>query len=138
MPKINYGIDEKTMLSGLANAKAKKLREINEKCDVMLKALTATYPDVELLTFDQQKEEAKAHQNDPTADCPLLAPLAVARGISLDDLCNRVLLKATAFSAASGAIIGQRQAMEDILDICTTSAEVQTIEVSYTMPEVSE
>ena len=138
MPKINYGINEETMLSGLANAKAKKLREINEGCGAMLKALTATYPDVELLTFDQQKEEAKSYLADPKADCPLLAPLAVARGIGLDDLCNRVLLKASAFSAASGAILGQRQAMEDLLDICTTSAEVQAIEVSYTMPGVSE
>ncbi|MEE0816700.1 MAG: hypothetical protein U0M13_13675 [Desulfovibrio fairfieldensis] len=138
MPKINYGINEETMLSGLPNAKTKKLREINEKCDAMLKALTATYPDVELLTFDQQKEEAKIHQVDPTADCPLLAPLAVARGISLDDLCNRVLLKAAAFSAASGAIIGQRQAMEDYLDACTTVAEVQEIEVSYALPGASE
>lgn len=138
MPKINYGFNEGTMLSGLANARAKKLQEINEKCEAMLKALTATYPDVELLTFDQQKEEAKAHQGDPAADCPLLAPLAVARGISMDDLCNRVLLKAAAFSAASGAIIGQRQAMEDYLDACTTVAEVQEIEVSYALPGASE
>lgn len=138
MPRINYGINEETLLSGIASVKAKKLREINEKCDAVLKALTAAYPEGELLTFNQQKDEARAYQNDPTADCPLLAPLAAARGISLDDLCRRVLLKANAFSAACGALIGQRQAMEDTLAICATSAEVQALEVTYIMSEVPE
>lgn len=134
MPKIENGVHNKTMLAGLANAKAFKLAEINDRCEAALQGLTATYPDTERLTFDQQKQEAEARQADASAVCPLLAPLAVARGISLDDLCNRVLLKAAAFSAASGAIIGQRQAMEDYLDACTTVAEVQEIEVSYALP----
>ena len=70
----------------------------------------------------------------PTAATPLLSALAEARGISLPDLVERVLAKASAFAVASGSIIGQRQALEDRLDACTTLEEVQGITVKISKP----
>ena len=134
MPKIENGVHNKTMLAGLANAKAFKLEEINDRCEAALQGLTATYPDTERLTFDQQKQEAEARQADASAVCPLLAPLAEARGITLDDLAARVLGKAAAFSAASGTLIGQRQRMEDALEACASVEDVQAITVIYSLP----
>ena len=75
-----------------------------------------------------------AYAADPTASTPLLSALAQARGISLPDLVERVLAKADAFAVASGFIIGQRQALEDRLDACTTLEEVQGITVNISMP----
>ena len=51
------------------------------------------------------------------------------------DLVERVLAKADAFAVASGSIIGQRQALEDRLDACTTLEEVQGITVDISTPE---
>ena len=45
-----------------------------------------------------------------------------------------MLAKADAFAVASGSIIGQRQALEDRLDVCTTVEEVQSIAVNIVMP----
>lgn len=61
----------------LEEAKADKLSEINAAADVAIAALTATYPDRELATFDKQEAEARAYVVDPaTAKTPLLsAPL---------------------------------------------------------------
>ena len=42
--------------------------------------------------------------------------------------------KTDAFAVASGSIIGQRQALEDRLDACTTLEEVQGITVNISMP----
>ena len=134
MPRSNQGVNPETWLSGVEHAKAQKLAEINDRCDMMLGVLTKSYPGSELLTFDQQKTEAEAYLSDQSKPCPLLAPLAQARGIELQDLCNRVIVKATAFSAASGEIIGQRQKFEDMLDACTTPEQVAAIEVSYALP----
>lgn len=118
----------------LATTKEDKLAEINAACDGLLNALTATYPDREISTFDKQESEARAYAADPTASTPLLSALAQARGISLPDLVERVLAKADAFAVASGSIIGQRQALEDRLDACTTLEEVQGITVDISMP----
>lgn len=113
----------------LEEVKAAKLSEINAAADRAIATLTATYPDRELATFDKQESEARAYAADPTASTPLLSALAEARGISLPDLVERVLVKADAFIVASGSIIGQRQALKDRLDICTTIEEVQAIAV---------
>ena len=118
----------------LEEVKAAKLSEINAAADRAIATLTATYPDRELATFDKQESEARAYAADPTASTPLLSALAEARGISLPDLVERVLAKADAFAVASGSIIGQRQALEDRLDACTTLEEVQGITVDISMP----
>ena len=118
----------------LEEVKAAKLSEINAAADRAIATLTATYPDRELATFDKQESEARAYAADPTASTPLLSALAQARGISLPDLVERVLAKADAFAVASGSIIGQRQALEDRLDACTTLEEVQGITVDISMP----
>ena len=118
----------------LEQTKAAKLSEINAAADRAIATLTATYPDREISTFDKQESEARAYAADPTASTPLLSALAEARGILLPDLAERVIAKADAFAVASGFIIGQRQALEDRLDACTTVKEVQGITVDISMP----
>lgn len=134
MPRREDGAAPGTLLTGLAAAKAQKLAEINTAFDALASALTATYPERELLTFDQQVSEATAYLADPTAACPMLAPLAQARGIVLDDLCTRVLAKHAAFSAATGVLMGQRQALEDRVDAADSPAQVQGILVDIALP----
>ena len=118
----------------LEEVKAAKLSEINRAADAAIATLTATYPDREISTFDKQEREARDWTADNTASTPLLSVLAQARGIPLDELVRRVLAKADAFAVASGSIIGQRQALEDRLDACTTLEEVQGITVDISMP----
>lgn len=116
-------------------AKAAKLSEINKAADKIMAALISTYPDREISTFDKQEAEARAYMADPTAPTPLLSALAKARGLSMDELVKRVIAKADTFAAASGYIIGQRQALEDQLDTCKTLEEVQSIVVIIYPPD---
>lgn len=116
-------------------AKAAKLSEINKAADKIMAALISTYPDREISTFDKQEAEARAYMADPTAPTPLLSALAKARGLSMDELVKRVIAKADTFAAASGYIIGQRQALEDQLDACKTLEEVQSIIVIIYPPD---
>ena len=118
----------------LADAKSTKLSEINTVTDAAIAVLTETYPDREIATFDKQESEARAYVADPMSSTPFLSALAVARGIPLSDLVRRVITKADAFAVASGSIIGQRQALDDRLDACTTVEEVQGITVNISMP----
>lgn len=118
----------------LAEVKDAKLQEINAGFEQTASQLVATYPQSELLTFDQQTQEAQSYLADPTAECPMLAPLAAARGITMEDLCQRVMAKHAAFSAATGLLMGQRQAMEDRLELAVTVEDVQAIEVVYSLP----
>lgn len=122
----------------LEEARAAKLTEINSACDAILNTAVLTYPETEVLTFDQQTSEAKAYQASGNAsDAPLLSALAAGRGIRLDDLVQRVMAKHTAFSALSGYVIGQRQALEDRLDASTTVEEIEAITVEIAVPDIT-
>ena len=118
----------------LTEAKAAKLAEINGTCDRILKEAVKTYPDTEVMTFDQQVKEAEAYEADPDASVALLASLASARGIELPELVARVMAKHEAYSVLSGAVIGQRQALEDKLDACASVEEVNALAVNIAMP----
>lgn len=134
MPRIDRGVNPVTGLSGLEDARAMKLAEINAACERAMASVTATYPQSEMLTFDKQEQEARAYLADSTASVPLLSALSASRGLDLQELVRRVIAKADAFAAVSGAIVGQRQAMEDRLALAQSVADVDSIDVAYTMP----
>lgn len=122
----------------LASVKAAKLAEINAAADVAISTMTATYPPGEVATFDKQEVEARAYLADATAPTPLLSALSTARGVELSELVRRVIVRADAFAVASGTIIGQRQALEDQLDLAQTIEEVQALIVEKNTPPVVE
>lgn len=96
-------------------AKAAKLTEINAEFQKAVAALAKDYPDSEVQSWPQQVKEATALSADPQADAPLLTAIATARGLPVAELASRVLDKMNAYAAASGVLIGQRQAAEDLI-----------------------
>lgn len=123
------------------NARVRKYAEINEGCQAALAALTATYPDRELLTFDKQEAEARAYLSDPSsATTPILTAIAQGRDIPVEELAQKIIAKADAFALASGALIGQRQWYEDALESLgpdATTAQIKDITVSYSAAAVA-
>lgn len=111
----------------LGRARTERLAGINADADALLGELAATYPEREIQSWPQQVKEAEALALSPTADAPLLSALAAARGIDRADLAARVLAKASAYAAASGAIIGARQRLEDLLSAADTLDELSAV-----------
>lgn len=111
----------------LDRARTERLAGINADADALVGELAATYPEREIQSWPQQVKEAEALALSPTADAPLLSALAAARGIDRADLAARVLAKASAYAAASGAIIGARQRLEDLLSAADTLDELSAV-----------
>jgi hypothetical protein len=74
------------------------------------------YPPDEILTWDKQEREARAHLVDPAAATPFLDYLAAERGIDKADLVGRIMTKVEAAEATIGKLTGKRQRLEDQLD----------------------
>ena len=53
------------------------------------------------------------------------------------ELVRRVLVKADAFTVASGLLTGQRQRMEDALEAAASVEEAQAIPVAYSLDPVA-
>lgn len=118
----------------LDRAKDKLMIMVNSECDVHIKELVATYPDMEVASFGKQESEARAILAGEKPDTNLLAALAQNRGIELQELCRRVVTKADEFAMASGLIIGQRQRMEDAINEANTFEELEKVDVNYVLP----
>ena len=91
-------------------------------------------PDFELATWAQQAAEAEAWAADNTAATPMLAQIAAARGADINDLRQKSLKKARAYSALVAHVVGQRQAYVDALNAATDLAAVDAIAINYTAP----
>lgn len=109
-------IEPEIIAERIASHRHRMLAAVNAACDAKLKELAQSYPDGEVKSWPTQVAEAEALRKGPDAATPLLSAVAAARGVPLDVLAERVLAKAHAYAAASGAIIGHRQALEDQLD----------------------
>lgn len=108
-------------------AKAAKLTEINAECQKAVAALAADYPDSEVQSWSQQVKEATALAADAGADAPLLTAIATARGLPVAELASRVLDKMNAYAAASGVLIGRRQAAEDAIGATASLEDLSAI-----------
>lgn len=111
----------------LEAVKAAKRAEINAACDIAVASLAASYPEREVQSWPQQVKEAEALASDPQAQAPLLAAIAEARSLPLAELASRVLGKMNAYAAASGALIGRRQAAEDLIDLASSAEDVASV-----------
>lgn len=97
----------------LDEARQAKLEEINQAYQADMSAALADYPQAETLSFDKQEREARTWLSYPETQTPFLDALKDARGIDKAVLVDRVIAKADAFAAVSGAATGKRQGLED-------------------------
>ena len=119
----------------ISDRKAEKLREINKAYNIATSSLISSYPQTELLTFDKQEQEARSYTADASSPTPFLSGIASARGITLDDLVGRVIVKSEAFAKAVASLTGQRQRYEDLLEAATTVDEIEAVVPEYSIPE---
>lgn len=121
------------------SVKQSKLQEVNDNLERMCNIAVATYPESEVLTFDQQVKEAALYQLNPeisAIEIPLISGIASARGISLEELVPKINKKHMSYALLSGNLIGQRQAIEDKIDAATTIDEVLAIDTTITIPVI--
>lgn len=111
--------------------KSAKLLEINNGYLAAIEALVGDTPEPERLTWPDQEREARAVLADPNAATPVLSAIAEARGLTVLELAERVVVKADAYRLAAARLTGQRQAYEDRVNAATTEAELTAIAVFY-------
>jgi hypothetical protein len=107
--------------AGLIRARSEQTALINAACQFALISARAPYSSAEALTWAQQLAEAQAGSG------PLLSTISTASGRTVAELCARVLELNAAWQAASGAIIGKRQALASQIANAQTVDSVQAV-----------
>ena len=121
----------------LSQAKAAKLKEINQACDIAVDALLADYPESEKSSFEQQYREAVKYQESSNpSDAPLLSLLSDARGISLDSMCSKVIEKRNAYTLLCGNALAQKQQLVEKLGRLRTVRTVESLDTAITIGDM--
>ena len=133
-------IDEKDYHSdpqaALAAAKTAKLHAAASAAQAFIEAVAglAGVPQFERDSWAQQSLEAQAWAAEKNAATPILAGIAQARGVPLDELRVKALAKSNAYTALTASIAGQRQAYEDQIHAAETLAALDAIAIAYKPP----
>ena len=90
---------------------AQAIAQINTAIQAKLAKVTAGYPDLEVATWPQQVAEAQAFTANSAAATPILSAISTASGQTVAALAATVMTKTAAYTAASGAAVGQRIAL---------------------------
>lgn len=96
---------------------------------------TDKIPEFEVQSWALQAIEAKAWAADPNADTPVLNEIATARGIPTDTLKAAALRKTLAYEKLTAHVVGQRQALQTSIETAKTLDDLNTIVISFTLPE---
>ncbi len=132
---INLGITPPTFTAPpaptaaqvLATAQANQILLINKACQEALAAVITSYPELEVLSWDQQLSEAEAYTANSSASTPLLSAISTASGKTVAALSASIITENTTYKASVGAIIGKRQNLTAQINAATSVPAVQAI-----------
>ncbi|MDP8079413.1 hypothetical protein, partial [Phocoenobacter skyensis] len=100
---------------------------LKNKADELNDNVLYEYPQVERETFKEQAEEAFAYKQDKSANTKRLTKIAKDRGLTLDEIVNRVIRKYNIYDDVRDGIIAKRQVLMDRIEVATTQNELNAI-----------
>ncbi|MHB0820127.1 hypothetical protein ACYCFK_17855 [Stutzerimonas stutzeri] len=106
----------------------------NSAYEIAIAQMTADYPASEIATWERQRAEVIAWDEDPEAATPWIDLAASARGLDRTEYLQRTLAKVRAFALASAYLTGRRQGIDDAIRSATSLQALQTIVIDYTLP----
>ena len=131
--KADYHPDPQAALTA---AKAAKLHAAAEAAQAFIETVAGLdgVPQFERDSWASQAAEAHAWAADKSAATPILAGIAQARGVPLDELRQKALAKSNAYTILTASVAGQRQAYEDQIHAADTPAALDAITITYRPP----
>lgn len=117
-----------------AGLRAELTKENNAKYEAAIGKMTSEYPATEITTWERQRAEAIAWGANPAALTPWIDIAASARGLDRDEYLARTLAKVNAFAMVSACLTGRRQGIDDQIKAATTSEQLASITIDYTLP----
>ena len=112
-----------------------KVSENNSAFEQAMASMTTGYPASEVQSWERQRAEALAWEVDSSVATPWIDIASSARGISREEYLERTVNKVHQFANISAYLIGRRQAIDDLIKQATTIEQLESISISYEIPE---
>lgn len=115
--------------------KSRKIAEIRQQSDSMLKGIQKNFSEPEFLSWNKQECGARAIMNDAddmSEDAVFVRTMAQARGISVDQLVEKIMACVTPYTCAMAQLLGEQQRKEDLVLAAKSSEELEKVSSGFT------
>lgn len=113
--KNRYSSDEE-QLEGITVLKRMEEGSNERTFKGKVKLLKEGFTDEEILSWDAQKSEALSYTNDNTVSVPLLETMSEIRGITVEEMVQKVLDRVNIYNVQYGTLLGSYQKNKEILN----------------------
>jgi hypothetical protein len=119
--KTKYYLTDEDKASGVAFAKVILQRMLDDVYDKRLMNSNAMVSTLEYTSWSQQKTEAFGYPDSPT---PMLNVLASNRGITIEEMVQKVKDAVDSYNSAITSLLASKQTVEQEISACTTLEDV--------------
>lgn len=125
--KIKYHLTEEDKSNTVKFMQAVMRKKLDKVYDSRFDKLNLPPNKLEGDSWAQQKAEAQAFKANGSASCPLLNTLAVARGITLSEMADKVLDAIDAHNTQVSDLLGKKQTVEKEIKEATTIQDMYLV-----------
>jgi len=107
--KIAKDSSDKMLAKAIKHATESMKKMVTAEYEKQANLVAKGYSQWERDSFATQEAEANAYKADNTAEVPMITAIANARGIEIDALADKILVKSALFKQVIGSIMGAKQ-----------------------------
>ena len=110
--KVKYELTDEDKVNAVKFMKVVLRKKLDKVYDSRFDKLNLPPNKLEGDSWAQQKAEAQAFKANGSASCPLLNTLAVARGITLSEMADKVINAIDAHNTQVADLLGKKQTVD--------------------------
>jgi len=129
--KTKIAVSEEGLSVAVNFMKKVALFALTDIIDTRYNKIQSKYSNFEIFTWNIQVEEATKYLVDTTTPTPLLKSLADSRGITVDELANKVVEKSTAFRNDISSLLVTQQTINKKIEQCSTIRDLNKFFEDY-------
>ena len=135
--KVKYYLSDDDKSNGAAFMKALLRKILDDVYDKRFTQINLPVSKLEEISWAQQRAEAEAFIADNTAATPLLTSLAQSRGITVNEMANKVVGAIEAYNQEVAALLAKKQLIETEIKSCAGIEQLNILihnRFGYNMP----
>lgn len=110
--------------------KERKIAQIRAQVDLLLNEIQKNFSQAEFLSWTKQESGAKHLSENPdstTNDAEFVRAMASARGVSVEELVQKIVNCITPYSSAMALMLGEQQRREDLVNAAQSADELSLL-----------
>ena len=118
---------EEQIIKQVTAKKKVMILETNRKLDSKLTVYFNQFSNVERNTWNSQLAEAQAYLKDHSVETPMLQIISTLRGLTLDEMVNKVIKKSNEYQTMVANLIAEKQILESKIQAANTNEELNNL-----------